>query len=193
MPLYILNKNKSKDKKKRIIHTKIKKKISINNSNILKVNIDSLFKLNDEEPLRNNFYLNAIGQDQDAFAYLKENALISNYQYPSKCLTFNYYLKKQPDKDIELFDIIFKLFEEEIKKFKDINEKNIDNNKILKYFIKGIIFPFCSIIKNTFCDTCEYNGKQILRIYEVIIKMLYLKILLIENNNYINERKKLDF
>ena len=187
------NKNKSKDKKKRIIHTKIKKKISINNSNILKVNIDSLFKLNDEEPLRNNFYLNAIGQDQDAFAYLKENALISNYQYPAKCLTFNYYLKKQPDKDIELFDIIFKLFEEEIKKFKDINEKNIDNNKILKYFIKGIIFPFCSIIKNTFCDTCEYNGKQILRIYEVIIKMLYLKILLIENNNYINERKKLDF
>ena len=187
------NKSKSKDKKKRIIHTKIKRKISIINSNILKVDIDSLFRLNDEEPLRNNFYLNAIGQNQDAFAYLKENALISNYQYPSKHLTFNYYLKNHPESNNELFDIVFNLFEEEIKKFKDINEKNSDNNKVLKYYIKGIIFPFCSIIKSAFCNTCDYNGKQILRIYEALIKMLYLKILFTENSYYLNERKKLEF
>ena len=187
------NDSKSKDKKKRIVHTKMKKKISLNNINILKVNIDLLFRQNDEEPLRNNIYLNAIGQDQDAFSFLKENALITNYQYPAKALTFNYYLKKQQEKDIAIFDMIFNLFEEEIKKFKYINEKNTDNNKILKYFIKGIMFPFCSIIKNKFCNTCEYNGKQILRIYEALIKMLYLKIFFIENHSYLNERKKIEF
>ena len=65
-----------------------------------------------------------------------------------------------------------------MKKFRDISEKNADNKKILKFFIKGIIFPVCSIIKNTFCDACEYNGKQILKIYDILMKLLYLKILI---------------
>ena len=187
------NRSKSKEKKKRIIQTKIKKNVSDMNINITKVEIDALFRLNDEEPLRNNFYLNALGQDQDAFSFLKENSLISNYQYPSKVLTFNYYLKKQQELEIESFDLVFKLFEEELKKFKIISEKNVDNNKILKFFIRGIIFPVCSMIKNTFCNACEYNGKQILRIYEVLMKLLYLKILFLENNYYLNELKKLEF
>ena len=187
------NKSKSKERKKRIIHTKTKKKIGLNKSNILKVNINVLFHLNDEEPLRNNFYLNALGQDQDAFNYLKENALISNYQYPSKSLTFYYFFKNETEEDNSVYAKIFNLFEDEIRRFKFINEKNVDNNKILKYYIKGIIFPFCSIIKNTFCNTCEFNGKKILRLYEVIIKMMYLKITMIENSTYLNERKKIEF
>jgi hypothetical protein len=83
------NKNKSKEKKKRIVQTKLQKKINSININILTVNINSLFRLNDEKPLKNNFYLNAIGQNQDVFISFKENALISNYQFPSKYLTFN--------------------------------------------------------------------------------------------------------
>ena len=186
------NKSKNKERKKKIIHTKVKKKINLNNSNILKVNINMLFHLNDEEPLRNNFYLNALGQDNDEFSYLKENALISNYQYPSKSLTFYYYIKNEQE-DVSIYSKIFNLFEEEIKRFKYISEKNFDNNKILKYYIKGILFPFCSIIKSTFCNVCEFNGRKILNIYDVIMKMMYLKIMLIENNNYLNNKKKIEF
>ena len=189
----IKKKSKSKEKKKRIIHTKNNKKSSLNNANILRVNIDLLFRLNDEESLRNNIYLNAIGQDQDEFTYLKDNALISNYQYPAKYLTFNYYLKKHQEEGNSFFELIFNLFEEELRKFKDIIEKNADNNKILKYYIKGIIFPMCAIIKSTFCNTCIFNGKQILRIYDILVKMLYLKVICIENNYYLNDRKKIEF
>ena len=183
---------KSKEKKKRTIQPKNNYKNVLNNTNILKVNINSLFRLNNEEPLRNNFYLNALGQDQDVFDYLKENSLITNYQYPSKCLTFYYFLKIEQE-DNSIYTKIFNLFEDEIKRFKYINETNIDSNKILKYYIKGIIFPFCSIIKNAFCNTYQINGKKILRLYEVIMKMMYLKIAVIENNNYLNNKKKIEF
>ena len=187
------NKGKNNEKKKKVIHPKLRNRISIINSNILKVNIDYLFRSNDEEPLKNNIYLNAIGQDQDIFLFLKENALITNYQYPSKYFTFNYYLKKVQENDFETLDEIINLFEEELKKFKFIKEKITDINKLLKYYVKGIIFPFCSIINNAFCNAGEYNGKQIIRIYQAIIKMVFVKITIIENNNYLNERRKIKF
>ena len=192
------NKNKSSingEKKKKIIRTKIKKRMYSTNKNIVKVKTHILFGLNNEEPLRNNYYLNAIGQDLDIFDYLKNSSLITNYQYPTKYLSFNYYLQKnQENKHLKLKEI-FGLFEEELRKFKDIHEKNLDNiNKILKYYIKGIILPICPIIKRIFCKTSDCDGNMILKIYEIILKMMYIKNLIIENNNvYLNERKQIEF
>ena len=187
------NKNKSKEKKKRIVQTKLQKKINSININILTVNINSLFRLNDEKPLKNNFYLNAIGQNQDVFISFKENALISNYQFPSKYLTFNYFLKKQQEENDDLRKVIFNIFENELKNFINIKQKNLDNNILVKYYINGIILPFCSIIKNKFCDTFEYNGKQILKLYDIITKMIYIKNIFIETYNSLNKNEKIEF
>ena len=183
------------ERKKKLIRTRIKKRIYSSNKNIVKVKIHTLFALNNEEPLRNNYYLNAMGQDMDIFDYLKNSSLITNYQYPTKYLSFNYYLQKNQEKKKLKIKEIFDLFEEELRKFKDIHEKNLDNiNKILKYYIKGIILPLCPLIKRMFCKTSHCNGNVILKIYEIILKMMYIKNLLIENNNiYMSERKLIEF
>ena len=183
------------ERKKKLIRTRIKKRIYSSNKNIVKVKIHTLFALNNEEPLRNNYYLNAMGQDMDIFDYLKNSSLITNYQYPTKYLSFNYYLQKNQEKKKLKIKEIFDLFEEELRKFKDIHEKNLDNiNKILKYYIKGIILPICPLIKRMFCKTSHCNGNVILKIYEIILKMMYIKNLLIENNNiYMSERKLIEF
>ncbi len=183
------------EKKKKVISKKIKRRIYTSNKNIVKVKIHNLFALNNEEPLRNNFYLNAMGQDMDSFDYLKNSSLITNYQYPTKYLSFNYYLQKNEEKQKIKIKEIFDLFEEELRKFKDIHEKNLDNiNRILKYYIKGIILPICPLIKRMFCKTSYCNGNTILKIYEIILKMMYIKNLIIENNNaYLNDRKLIEF
>ena len=183
------------DKKKKVVRTKVRKKTRKTDKNIVKVNIISLFLLNNEEPLKNNYYLNAIGQDGDKFDYLKNSSLINNYQYPTKYLSFNYYFQKnQENKNVTLNEM-FDLFEDELKKFKDIYERNLDNiNKVLKYYIKGIILNICPIIKRIFSNTFNSSGSFILRIYEIIIKMIYIKNLIIENiNNYLNEKKYIEF
>ena len=193
--------NKSKfntnnnEKKKKVIRTKTKKRVYSTNKNTVKVKIHALFALNNEEPLRNNYYLNAISQDMDIFDYLKNSTLITNYQYPTKYITFNYFLQKnQENKNLKMKEI-FDLFEEELRKFKDIHEKNLENlNKILKYYIKGIILPISPLIKRVFCKTSDCNGNLILKIYEILLKMMYIKNLIIENNNtYLNERKLIEF
>ena len=184
-----------KEKKKKIVRTKVKKKFNSVNKNVVKVKINNLFGLNNEEPLRNNYYLNAIGQDLDMFVNIKNSTLISNYQYPTKYLSFNYYLEKNQENSDSKLDEIFDLFVNEIKRFKDIYEKNLDNiNKILKYYIKGIIIPICPIIKRYFCKTFYCNGHTILKIYEIVTKMMFIKILIMENNNiYVGERKQIEF
>ncbi len=185
----------SPEKKKKVLKTKSKKRIYSTNKNIIKVKISTLFSLNNEEPLKNNYYLNAIGQDGDIFDYLKNSTLITNYQFPTKYLTFNFFLQKNQETKSSKIKEIFDLFEEELRKFKDIHEKNLDNiNKIIKYYIKGIILPICPIIKIVFCRASDCSGHVILRIYEIILKMIYLKNLVIENNNvYLNERKHIEF
>ena len=185
----------SSEKKKKIMRSKTKKKIYITSKNITKVKINVLFSLNNEEPLRNNYYLNAIGQDGDIFDYLKNSSLITNYQFPTRYLSFNYYLQKNQETKNTKLKEIFDLFEEELRKFKDIHEKNLDNiNKIIKYYVKGIILPICPIIKRVFCRASDCSGNVILRIYEIVLKMMYLKNLVIENNNvYLNERKHIEF
>ena len=188
------NTNTVEKKKKKVIRTKIKKRVYAANKNILKVKIYNLFALNNQEPLRNNYYLNAIGQDLDIFDYLKNSSLITNYQYPTKYLSFNYYLQKSQENNSKLLEI-FNLFQEELKRFKDIHERNLDNiNKILKYYVKGILLPIFPIIKLVFCKTSDCDGKLILKIYEIILKMMYIKNLIIENyNTYLNEKKQLEF
>jgi hypothetical protein len=183
------------DKKKKVVRTKVRKKTRKTDKNIVKVNIISLFLLNNEEPLKNNYYLNAIGQDGDKFDYLKNSSLINNYQYPTKYLSFNYYFQKNQENKTVTLNEMFDLFEDELKKFKDIYERNLDNiNKVLKYYIKGIILNICPIIKRIFSNTFNSSGSFILRIYEIIIKMIYIKNLIIENNNnYLNERKYMEF
>jgi len=184
-----------KKKKKKVVRTKIKKKYNSVNKNIVKVKINNLFGLNNEEPLRNNYYLNAIGQDLDLFYNIKNSTLITNYQFPTKYLSFNYYLEKNQENNDSKLNEILELFENEIKRFKDIYEKNLDNvNKILKYYIKGIIIPICPIIKRYFCKTFFCDGHTILKIYEIITKMMFIKNLIMENNNIlVGERKQIEF
>ena len=182
------------EKRKKVIRTKIKKRVYASNKNTLKVKIHTLFALNNQETLRNNYYLNAIGQDLDIFDYLKNSSLITNYQYPTKYLSFAYYLQKNQENNSKLEET-FNLFEAELRRFKDIHEKNLDNiNKILKYYVKGILLPIFPIIKIVFCKTSDCDGNLILKIYEIILKMIYIKNLIIENYNiYLNERKQLEF
>ena len=189
------NRNSGNEKKKKVVRTKARKRTRLPDKNIVKVNIITLFLLNNEEPLKNNYYLNAICQDGDKFEYLKNSSLITNYQFPTKYLSFNYYLQKNQEIKSYKLNELLDIFEEELKKFKDIFERNLDNvNKVLKYYIKGIILSICPIIRRVFCNSFNSSGTFILRIYEIMMKMMFIKNLVIESyNNYLSEKKSIEF
>ena len=166
----------------------IKNKESIN-----EIDVNILFSLNDEEPQKNNNYLNAIGQNSDNFLYIKNNPLISNYKYPTKYLSLYYYFVKNEDiqQNFKIAEATIDLFQKELKRFKDIFEKNTNYaNKMFRYFVKGIILPLCPLIKLLFCYTTDCNGFNILLIYQTIMKMLFIKNYLLDmSNSFLNEKK----
>ena len=156
-------------------------------------NIVNFFSLNDEEHMKYNNYINAIGQNGDNFNYIKNNPLISNYKYPTKYLTLYYYFIKADDTDkiFKITEAAIEVFEKELRVFKDLFEKNINFPiKMLKYYVKGIVLPACSIIKLIFCYTGECNGYNILMLYQIIMKMLFIKAFIMDiHNTFIGEKK----
>ena len=82
---------------------------------------------------------------------------MSNYKYPTKYLTLYYYFLKTDDVDrtFKITEAAIEVYEKELKVFKDLFEKNTNYpNKMLKYYVKGIVLPVYAIIKLIFC----YNG-----------------------------------
>ena len=182
------------DKKKSRQALKNRKKIGLKGKEIIvETNIINFFSLNDEENTKYNNYLNAIGQDGDNFEYIKNNPLISNYKYPTKYLTFYYYFLKTDDIDrtFKIAEAAIEVYEKELKVFKDLFEKNTNHpNKMLKYYVKGIVMPVCAIIKLIFCYTGDCNGYNILMLYQIMSKMLFIKAFIMDiHNSFLNEKK----
>ena len=179
-------KNKKFKKLKKLHHIRNKERIN-------EIDVNILFSLNDEEPQKNNNYLNAIGQNGDNFIYIKNNPLISNYGYPTKYLSFNYYFIKNEDikQNFKIAEATIDLFQKELKRFKDIFEKNTNySNKLFRYLVKGIILPLCPLIKLLFCYTAECNGFNILLIYQTIMKLLFIKNYILDmSNSFLSEKK----
>ena len=185
-----------------------------NRDKIDEIDVNILFSLNDEEIQKNNNYLNAIGQNGDNYLYIKNNPLISNYKFPTKYLSFYYFFIKNEDinQNIKISELVsdknknikqnFKvteaaidLFQKELKRFKDIFEKNTNYpNKMFRYLVKGIILPLCPLLKLLFCYTSDCNGLNILLIYQTIMKMLYIKNYILDmSNSFLNEKKFVQF
>ena len=177
---------KRQKKLKKIHHIKNKEKIN-------EIDVSILFSLNDEDIQKNNNYLNAIGQNGDNFIYIKNNPLISNYKYPTKYLSLYYYFIKNEDikQNFTMVEASIDLFQKELKRFKDIFEKNTNYpNKMFRYLVKGIILPLCSLLKLLFCYTSDCNGFNILLIYQTIMKMLFIKNYILDmSNSFLNEKK----
>ena len=177
---------KRQKKLKKIHHIKNKEKIN-------EIDVSILFSLNDEDIQKNNNYINAIGQNGDNFIYIKNNPLISNYKYPTKYLSLYYYFIKNEDikQNFTMVEASIDLFQKELKRFKDIFEKNTNYpNKMFRYLVKGIILPLCSLLKLLFCYTSDCNGFNILLIYQTIMKMLFIKNYILDmSNSFLNEKK----
>ena len=190
----IKNPEDPKEKKRMKQLMKSRKKMGMKGKEIVfENNIVNFFSLNDEEHMKYNNYINAIAQNGDNYTYIKNNPLISNYKYPTKYLTLYYYFIKADDTDkiFKLTEAAIEVFEKELRVFKDLFEKNINfPNKMLKYYVKGIILPVCSIIKLIFCYTGQCNGYNILMLYQIIMKMLFLKAFIMDiYNSFIGEKK----
>ena len=173
-------------KLKKIHHIKNREKIN-------EIEPHILFSLNDEIIQKNNNYLNAIGQNGDNYTYIKNNPLISNYKYPTKYLTFYYFFLKNEDikHSFKIAEAAIDLFQKELKRFKDIFEKNTNYpNKMFRYLVKGIILPLCPIIKLLFCFTADCNGFNILMLYQTMMKMMFIKNYIMDmSNSFLNEKK----
>ena len=183
-----------KEKKRMKQFMKSRKKLVVKGKEmIIENNIVNFFSLNDEEHMKYNNYINAIGQNGDNFNYIKNNPLISNYKYPTQYLTFYYYFIKADDteKIFKITEAAIEVFEKEIRVFKDLFEKNINfPSKMLKYYVKGIILPICSIIKLIFCYTADCSGYNILMLYQIMMKMLFIKAFIMDiHNTFIGEKK----
>ena len=192
------NSEDPKEKKRMKQFMKSRKKLGMKGKEmIFENNIVNFFSLNDEEHMKYNNYVNAIGQNGDNFNYIKNNPLISNYKYPTQYLTFYYYFIKADDADkiFKITEAAIEVFEKELRVFKDLFEKNINfPNKMLKYYVKGIILPICSIIKLIFCYTANCSGYNILMLYQIMMKMLFIKAFIMDiNNNFIGGKKVPEF
>ena len=188
----LIEENKN-DKKKSRMSVRTKKKLIKAKDIIVETNIIHFFSLNDEENTKYNNYLNAIGQDGDNFDYIKNNPLISNYKYPTQYLTLYYYFLKTDDIDrtFKITEAAIEVYEKELRVFKDLFEKNTNYpNKMLKYYVKGIVLPVCAIIKLIFCYTGDCNGYNILMLYQIISKMLFIKCFIMDiHNAFLGEKK----
>ena len=183
------------EKKKGKVSVK-KKKFVKTKDVIVEANIVNFFSLNDEESMKYNNYLNALGQDGDNYDYIKNNPLISNYKYPTQYLTLYYYFLKTDDIDrtFKITEAAIEVYEKELKVFKDLFEKNSNYpNKMLKYYIRGIVLPVCAIIKLIFCYTGDCNGYNILMLYQIITKMLFIKSFIMDIYNSFMGEKKLPY
>ena len=182
------------DKKKGKISVKNRKKLAKGKDIIVETNIENFYSLNDEENMKYNNYLNALGQNEDNYDYIKNNPLISNYKYPTQYLTLYYYFLKTDDADrtFKITEAAIEVFEKELRVFKDLFEKNTNYpNKMLKYYVKGIVLPVCAIIKLIFCYTGDCNGYNILMLYQIITKMLFIKSFIMDIHSSFLTQKKL--
>ena len=141
----VVEENKS-EKKRQKGSAKPRKRLALKGKDIIvETNIVNFFSLNDEENTKYNNYLNAIGQDGDNFDYIKNNPLISNYKYPTNYLTLYYFFLKTDDIDrtFKITEAAIEVYEKELRVFKDLFEKNTNYpNKMLKYYVKGIVYLF---------------------------------------------------
>ena len=133
--------------------TKMFKKIVFNQTNFGEKIICRLFTSLKAEESKNNNYCNAFGQNSDNFL-LKNNQLINNYKFPSKKLSFLYFLIKQfestENEELENMMNGINFIDNEFKVFKEIYEKNQNNIQgFLRYCINGLFLPISSMI-NTF-------------------------------------------
>jgi hypothetical protein len=61
---------------------------------------------------------------------------------------------------------------------------------MLKYYVKGIVLPVCAIIKLIFCYTGDCNGYNILMLYQIITKMLFIKSFIMDiHSSFLAEKK----
>ena len=189
----VVEENKS-EKKRQKGSAKPRKRLALKGKDIIvETNIVNFFSLNDEENTKYNNYLNAIGQDGDNFDYIKNNPLISNYKYPTNYLTLYYFFLKTDDIDrtFKITEAAIEVYEKELRVFKDLFEKNTNYpNKMLKYYVKGIVLPVCAIIKLIFCYTGDCNGYNILMLYQIMTKMLFIKSFIMDiHNSFLAEKK----
>ena len=191
------------DDKKRRRMTKRKSTIHSNSGIVLQSEIDirNLFSFGFFfEQSKNNDYLNAFGQNIDNYLHIKNNILISNYQFPTSYFTFFYYVLKMNEEEEDFYlklnqEALKSIWKNELEKIKEIYEKvGGYYPKFLRYCVKGIIIPICCILKHLFCYTHKCKGNDIYVIYETIIQLMYLKNYLFDLHElYIRENNTISF
>ena len=186
-------------RKKRTNKTIKRKSVRIQGEGITTdLNLIKIF-INGEEQEHSNYeYINAFGENEDKYIHIKNNPLVFNYKFPTRTLTFYYYLNKKDyiDDEENLIDLEegIHIWEKEIGYIKDLYEKNSNNlYKFFRYCIKGIFIPLSSILKTIFTYSHDCGGNRILLIYQVIMKLLYIKNYLIELKPYLNNENNVEF
>ena len=162
------------------------------------LNLIKIFINGEEQEHTNYEYINSFAQNEDNYTHIKNNPLISNYKFPTRSLTFFYYLNQKDyiDDEENLSDLEegIRIWEAEISKVKDLYEKN--SNHLLKFFrycVKGIFIPLGCILKTIFTYSHNCGGNKILLIYQVLMKLLYIKNFLIEIKTYLYSEKNVNF
>ena len=162
------------------------------------LNLIKLFTNHEIQGYQSYEYINAFGQNEDNYIHIKNNPLVSNYKFPTRYLTFYYYLYKKEycddDDNLNELEEGIQLWEKELGIIKDIYEKNTNHLlKFFRYIIKGIIIPLSAIIKNLFCYAHNCGGNKMLRVYQVLMKLLYVKNYIIEFSNSLYFEKNIKF
>ena len=163
---------------------------------IRKTRIDFIFSDNNDA-----YYANSIITTEDKLAFINANVLISNFQYPTKHLSFkrdllNISLKNAETKKIFDEDIYNILMHEMIslqtyiEKIKSSN--NAEDIEIMQnYFENAIIIPVICFLKKNFCFANLLTGEEVLNLYDMIAAFLQVKLTLISmRKNFWNEESE---
>ena len=149
-------------------------------------------------------YANAIINCDDKLGAIKTNPLISNFQYPTKLLTFKKDLlmisKLNKTKTKSLFDTkAFSVLMYELTNIKSFIEKIKSSNNsddiysMQYYFENAIIIPSVCFLRKCFCVIHTFTGEEVLNVYDLIANLLNAKLMIIQTRkNFWEENEEED-
>ena len=135
-------------------------------------------------------YISSIVSNENKLSFIKANEFLTNFDYPTKYLSFlldlyNCEMKDNSDPVFEnsSFDSrCYEIFENEIKNIPNIIKTILTHEELTNYLENGVLIPTIYFIKKCFYIAHYFSGQEVLNLYNLIFLTINLKNFIAEYN-----------
>ena len=135
-------------------------------------------------------YISAIVSNENKLNFIKTNEFLTNFDYPTKFLSFlvdlyNCEMKDNLDPIFETTSFDFRCYEiikNEIKNLPKIINNIFSHEELTNYLENGVLIPAIYFIKKCFYVAHNFSGEEVLNLYNLIFLTINLKNFIAEFN-----------